>query len=142
MNTVSGNAVEHGEGLDVLRAGSFHHLSRGHGHVRNHRLFVFTPRHRDAQHRDAVFVDGLRIDLDEVVEPRQHLAEPNQANGSQRIEHALFEGCAVAGCVHAEGGRATALKAEAPQIAFLTRTLDRVFHPNGVNAVRALRSAE
>ena len=75
MDAVAGDAVEHGERLDVLRAGGLHHLRRGHRHVGNHLLLVLAPRHRDAQHGDAELVDDLGIERDEVVEARQDLAE-------------------------------------------------------------------
>ena len=62
---------------------------------------------------NAELVDDLGIDRDEVVEPREHLAEADQLDRGQRIEDALLERRAVAGRVHAEARRAAALEAEA-----------------------------
>ena len=142
VDAVPGDPVENREWLDVPGAGGLEHLRGGHRHVGNHRLLVFAPRHRDAQHGDAELVDDLGIERDEVVEPRQHLAESDQVDRGQRIEDGVLERCAVPGRVHAEARRAASLKAEAAQIRLLARPVDRVLHPDRVEPVRTPRRAE
>ena len=91
VDAVTGHAILHHERLDVLRAGRVEHLGRRLGHVGNHRLLVFAPRHADAQRRNAEDIHGLGIDLDEVDCCGRHSPKPLRLSDTTPSCSACFQ---------------------------------------------------
>ena len=81
-----------------LDAGRLEHLLRGVRHVLGHLLFVVAERVVEAQDRHSPPILHLRIEIDGVLVPRQHLAEAAHVDeGAGVVAHLFLEARAEAG---------------------------------------------
>ncbi len=142
VDPVAGDAIGNRVGLDVLRSGGLEHLRRRLRHVRGHGLLVVAPRAGDLEGRDAEHVDGVLVDLDEVLPSRQHFAEAGEADRGHGIDQRLLEGVAEAGRVPVEGGLTPALESVAPEELRVLRALQGVAEADDVDAVGPARTVE